>query len=234
MRAFLSAYPKLQYRSVDLPATYEVVSWAGQFVSTATAAIGLAGCPPLVLKGFGEFQELDVRLFVERPDGEGDSVLLHRGNDARSMPFQPAVLPTEWDLPRAGTVLVAYDDAPLARQVADAFPDSQRIVSGSAELPDWEFVPEVELPARYGAAERVLVVDGSLAPVRVWLARANGARAWGVVNQLREQSQVFTGIESVNDVDWTVATPLPEALDARLTAAQLVTMTVERKGSAKR
>ncbi len=224
MRAFLAAYPKLQYRTVDLPEAYQASSWAGQFLSTASAAVSLIGCPAVFADGLRQFEEAGVRYFVEEAAGVGS--VLREGPDSRIVTtYQPAVLPQVWDVPRRGTLLVAYDDAELALRVADVMQPDARIVSGKAELPDWEWVPEVDLPERYGRAERVLIVDGndSIAPARVWLARANGVTAWGVVTE-RESAKVqelAVGLSELGSIDWDVATELPAEFDARSVARDL-------------
>jgi hypothetical protein len=224
MRAFLTAYPKLQYRTVDLPAPFQASAWAGQFLSTASAAIALNGCPAVVADGFQQFQSAGVHFLKEEPDGIG-SVLIEATRGRAASPYRPAVLQQTWDLPRAGTLLVAYDDAGLARQVAEAVQPDAVVVSGRADLPDWEWVPEVGLPERYARAERVLVVDGAetLAPVRVWLARANGARAWGVTsgNLPGELIDVAVAIGGVDAIDWESAPEVPAEVDARAVAARL-------------
>lgn len=226
LRAFLDANPKLQYRTIDLPASYEVIPWAGQFLATASAAIALIDCPEIVRQGFDEFQDPEMRLFHEVSMGPGRTELRQADAPESAIPFRPAVLPRRWEAGRAGMALVAYDDAELARSVSDLVPDARRIVSGSAELPGWEFVPEVELPPIYGSVERALIVDGaggSLAPARVWLARANGARAWGVVDRLEpDLRNVAVEASRASRIDWNEATPLPDELDARRTAELLV------------
>ena len=98
------------------------------------------------------------------------------------------------------------------------------VVSGSANLPDWEWVAEVDLPERYGRAERVLVVDGAetVAPGRVWLARANGATAWGVAGETVDGlGDVAVGVDQIGEIDWSQATPLTADADARVVARRM-------------
>lgn len=220
MRAFLTAFPKLQYRTVDLPEAFQAASWAGQFLSTASAAVALLGCPAVVEDGFRQFEEIDVRFLKERAEQSG-SVL---ETDSVTIPYQPAVLPRVWNEPRNGTLLVAYDDAQLARQVAEMVRPDARVVSGTADLPDWEWVSEVELPERFGRMERVLVVDGanSLAPVRVWLARANGATGWGVTtDSIDGLEEVAVSAAQIDGIDWSRATPVTDSVDAQVVAQQM-------------
>jgi hypothetical protein len=223
MRAFLAAYPKLQYRTVDLPETFQASSWAGQFLATATASIALQGCPAVMADSFRLFEGAGVRYFAERANGVG-SVLEESGGQVVTH-YQAAVLRQMWNEPRSGTLLVAYDDAVLARTVADLVQPDTIVVSGIAELPDWEWVPEVELPDRYGRAARVLLVDGgvSVAPARVWLARANGATAWGVVEDVGERGlgDVAVRVDAIETIDWEVATPVVAEVDARRVAARM-------------
>jgi hypothetical protein len=230
VRAFLAAYPKLQYRTIDLPETFQASSWAGQFLSTASAAISLLGSPAVVADGFREFEDAGVRFFAERADGDG-SVLEEASGQIVSS-YQAAVLPRVWSEPRLGTLLVAYDDAELARRVAEVVQPDAKVVSGTAELTDWEWVPEVELPERYGRAARVVVVDGrdSIAPVRVWLARANGATAWGVVDGAvgDELDALAVALGDVGSIDWNVDTPVTGDFDAREVAKRLAARAVRR------
>ncbi len=111
----------------------------------------------------------------------------------------------------------------LRSQIAEIVKPDTRIVSGKAELPDWEWVPEVDLPERYGRAERVVVVDGNheIAPVRVWLPRANGATAWGVVagEATADLEDVAVALDAIGAIDWNVPTPLVEHVDARFVAS---------------
>ena len=229
VRAFLAAYPKLQYRTVDLPATFQASSWAGQFLATASASVALIGCPEVVADGFRQFEEAGVRYFQEETDS-GRSMLKHGLEGRNVTSFQPAVLPREWNQPRHGSLLVAYDDAELARQIAEVVQPDTRIVSGKAELPDWEWVPEVDLPERYGRAARVVIVDGKdeITPVRVWLPRANGATAWGVASGDAEEihADAEVAIGEIAGIDWSVSTPLREDVNAKMVARKLVESTL--------
>ncbi len=223
MRSFLEAYPSLQYRTVDLPELFQASAWAGQFLSTASAAIALIGCPDVIEAGFRQFESAGVRFLTERSEGTG-SVLVQGTVGSAVTSYQPAVLPRVWDAPRSGTLLVAYDDAALALAVAEAVQADTMVVSGEANLPDWKWVPEVHLPQRYGQVERVLVVDGaqSLSPARVWLARANGATAWGVAGAIDDElAEVGVTVEQIDSIDWSVPTPVIDSVDARGVAARL-------------
>jgi hypothetical protein len=228
VRAFNAMWTDLQYRTIDLPARHEVGPWSGQFAATSGVVAVLEGIPEMVERGLGEFDGEGVDILIERPELEGDwgRTVLHRvGRSEEAIGFRPSVLPQVWDGPRSGELLVAYDDAELAREVAEQVPDARRIVSGSADLPDWEYVPEIELPPVYGAAERVLVVDDgerSIAPARVWLPRANGAAAWGVAPAGEVDATVAIGLDELGSV-WEQEVPeLPERLDARWVARGLV------------
>ena len=223
MRSFLEAYPALQYRTVDLPEPFQASAWAGQFLATASAAITLLGCPVVIEAAFRQFESAEMRFLTERTEGAG-SILVEGTADSAVTPYQPAVLPRTWNTPRSGTLLVAYDDAELALVVAGVVQPDTMVVSGKANLPDWEWVPEVELPQRYGRAERVLVVDGaeSLSPARVWLARANGATAWSVAGAIGgELAQVGVTIGQIDSIDWNTPTPVIDSVDARRVAARL-------------
>ncbi len=92
-RAFLAAYPKLQYRTIDLPANFQASSWAGQFLATASAAVALIGCPEVIANGFQQFEAAGVRYFREESDAGGS--VLKQGIAGRTITsYQPAVLST--------------------------------------------------------------------------------------------------------------------------------------------
>jgi hypothetical protein len=197
-------------------------------VATSGVVAVLEGIPDLVERVLSEFDGAGVDILVERPELDGDwgrTVLRRVGRPEESIGFRPAVLPRKWGEQRSGMVLVAYDDADLARDVAARIPEARRIVSGSADLPDWEFIPEMELPPLYGAAERVLVVDDGerpVAPARVWLPRANGAPAWGIVRKGAEEASVAVDVNEIGEI-WEREIPeLPERFDARWVARGLV------------
>lgn len=228
LRAFNSMWTDLQYRTVDLPARHEIGPWSGQFAATSGVVAVLEGIPEMIARGLGEFDGEGVDILLERPELEGDwgRTVLHRfGRPEESVGFRPAVLPRTWEKPRSGMILVAYDDAELAQEVANKVPGARRIVSGSADLPDWEFIPEIELPPLYGAVERVLVVDDGarpIAPVRIWLPRANGAAAWGVVAAGKDEAALSVSVDELS-ATWDMDQPtLPERLDARWVARTLV------------
>lgn len=230
VRRFNTVRSDVQYRTVDLPARHEVGPWIGQFAATSGVIVALQGTSETIERGLLEFVETGVEILFERPelDGNWGRTRVERiDRPDESIGFRPAVLPEVWGEARAGTVLVAYDDGELAREVAERVPGARRIVSGSANLPDWEFVPEIELPAVYGAAERVLVVDDgarAIAPVRVWLPRANGAAAWGVTAEGEVDVSVAITVGELETV-WERTVPeLPERLDARWVARGLVDM----------
>ncbi|MCO5220208.1 MAG: hypothetical protein M9947_01335 [Thermomicrobiales bacterium] len=230
VRSFNALWTGVQYRTVDLPARWELEAWIGQFAATSGVIVLLDGMPEMFERGLAEFEQDDVLILVERPELGGDwgrSVLRRLGESDATIGFRPAVLPGSWDVPRSGTVLVAYDDADLARAVAATVPDARRIVTGSADLPDWDYLPEIELPAVYGAAERVLVVDSAerpIAPARVWLPRANGAAAWGMVQAGEIDESVAVRFDDLENVWDREAPDLPERLDARWVARGLVEM----------
>lgn len=221
LRDFAEAYSGLAVRTVDLPQPFQSASWAGQFLSTASGAIVLDGCPPVVADGFAQFAEADLPVFAERVL-DGQSWLKLESGSVEPIPYRPAVLERSWSARRAGLLLVVYDDADLGAAVAERVRADDIVVSGSAELPGWEFVPEVRLPERYGRADRVLVVDGAsvIDPARVWLARANGATAWGVVRGEPDESTaaVAVGLEALGAIDWEQATPATERCSARRVA----------------
>lgn len=221
IRDFAEAYPRLAVRTVELPQPFQAASWAGQFLSTASGAIVLDGCPPVVADGFSQFAQADLRVFVEREADDESWLTLESGN-SEPIPYRPAVLEQSWSARRTGLLLVVYDDADLGRSVADRVGAADLVVSGRADLPGWEFVPEVRLPERYGRVERVLVVDGAstIDPARVWLARANGATAWGILRGQPDDSMaaVAVGLETLGAIDWGQATPATERYSARLVA----------------
>jgi hypothetical protein len=76
------------------------------------------------------------------------------------------------------------------------------------------------------------VVDGrdSIAPARVWLARANGATAWGVVEGAIDEAlgEVAVSIGELGSIDWSLATPVSGEVNARVVAKGLVERSVRR------
>lgn len=229
LQAFNQLWSDVQYRTVDLPSRRETEVWIGQFAATSGVVVGLQGISEAVERGLGEFVSDDIEILIERPELDDDwsRTLIQRiGHPTESIGFRPAVLPENWPGERSGTLLVACDDADLAKRVAERVPAARRIVCGSAELPDWEFIPEIELPPLYGGAERVLVIDAPdrpTAPARIWLPRANGADAWGIVETTQEiDTKIVADVQDLANI-WEKPQPeLPKRLDATWVARGLV------------
>ncbi|MEZ4507159.1 MAG: hypothetical protein R2848_15235 [Thermomicrobiales bacterium] len=192
LRPFLAAYPRLRYRTVELPPEpFQAASWAGQFLSTASASVVLAGCPVVIEDGFRQFpgcrcpvpEGADGRDWLSLDDGDaGPTVTSYRPAVFASKLGYAAIRNCSWPM-----------TMPSSRAGWRTWCSQTRgVVSGSADLSDWEWVSEVDLSERYGKAERVLIVDGAeeTARRRGWLARSRWGDS-GVTGPVRPMTLVM-------------------------------------------
>jgi hypothetical protein len=193
VRAFDRRYPDLQYRTVDLPLEREAGAWLGQFASTSDAIVLLEGTPGYLVEHAKAFSSERMAVLIEdpRPSSWGWAFTqLRSARDPESVtPFRPAVLPRGQN-PGAGAdardidaLLVVYDDAELANEMMSETEEYDCLVAGSADLPGWRFLPEVDLPDYYRRSKRTMIIDNGNRPVdpaRQLLADAEGTEATGV------------------------------------------------------
>ena len=169
LRSFAARYPDLSYRTYDLPSGWERTVWFGREVATADAVVALPGTPDPILIEIDALESRNLVRFVDATFGgtRSELRLVRAGDDdGGGVVFGPAV--RRFACPdgpaRNGIAIVAYDAADDALRLAEELADLQPrlIVTGSAALPGWEYVPEVDLPATYcrlGAAVVVGIGD---------------------------------------------------------------------------
>jgi hypothetical protein len=165
VRDFAKALPAVVYRTYEIPPPREQGVWLGREATTADVMIVLGDVPAEVIDGL---RSLDlpflVTLFEDPTESSSSEILLRALHDPQlSVPFGPAVaqeVVRNSDRTEPSTLLVAYDDADLAREVAAQIDDvnTRLVVAGTASLPEWEFVPEIALPKLYRSAMTVAVI----------------------------------------------------------------------------
>lgn len=230
LRGFAAGFPGVRYRTYDLPAGMQRSVWFGRELGTMDAAVALDTAPPGIL---GELAGYETSRFVRilHLTGEAEHPLAGRfdlvarpgtggASGEAGATLGPAVMPGGPGPARGrdGIVVVAYDNETLAAEVApvvDARPP--RLVSaGAVDLPGWDIVPEVELPARYRSAALAVVVGeplGGLAAARAALPLAHGCPFLAVTSHvepaaLPELAPFATTVEA-----------LPERIAAALAGA---------------
>jgi hypothetical protein len=215
VRAFAERYGDLHYRTYELPTGLERTVWFVRQVATVDAVVVLDGAPAGV---FEEAARLDARHLTrvcwsargEAPEAAwADLRLSPEGAEAAAGTIicGPAVERTTWSTSdaRAGVLVVAYDDQEAAEQAREALGDvdPECLSAGSVSGDDWQFVPEVELPERYGRARAAVVVGAGGDP----FARA------------REMLPLAAGCAVLNEED---RVELPARYEASKGAGRLV------------
>lgn len=181
-RAFMARYPGIQYRTYDLPRGWERTVWFGREIGTADIVLALPGTPEELLPEIAENASERLVRFVDASFGALPNTIPLARTGAPGLAFGPAVQALAPTTPRSPQPLVvAYDDtaAALAAAARLAAEDPATVVVGAADLPDWRFVPEVDLPDRYAHHDAVLITgagDSSWAVARHLLPLAAGAR----------------------------------------------------------
>ena len=177
LRSFAARYPDIRYRTYDLPTGLERSVWFGREVATLDAVVILDIAPPELHEEIGGYQTRRLLRVLQRTGGAGhttdgiavgyDLVLAPQGG-AGAVPFGPSVeVPAVQPAPaREGTVVVAYDDVRIAAEIASALaPLAPRLLTPGSLPAPWTFVPEVELPDAYRAAEVAVVIPADASPL---------------------------------------------------------------------
>lgn len=239
MKAFGRRYPDILNRTYDLPRGAERSVWFGREVSTADAAIVLDDAPDGI---FAEIAAYDTprlvkvlaRTGLDRalpvPDDRFDLVL--EAETTRAVEIVPGVPTTE----RSGVLVVAYEDQVAADRVVEALGEfgPMPITPGRLGEP-WEFVPEVEMPGRYGAAALAVLVGGRAergVAERVLLAAASGCPTvavggpdWTDLPGLQIPTATVESVAAIvaTTMGSSLAGPIvPSSFDAAVIAANLV------------
>jgi hypothetical protein len=166
-KGFVERFPNIQLRTYDLPRGWQRTVWFGSEIGTSDAVIALPGTPPELVAEISALTSLRiVRLIDESFDAAGHHFRLVRsGENTRpeEIVFGPAIehMHIEGRHRPSSTLLVAYDDRELALTTASRFSDPDQVelvVTGSADLPEWIYVPEIELPDWYGRYQAAVVI----------------------------------------------------------------------------
>ncbi len=246
LRAFSARYPRLRYRTYEMPPGIEGALWLSRELATIDAVILHEGTPPAIIELLtGRSGRHFVR--VAHAAGGGQPLLpdadlvisaLPEGS-TQSVPFGPAVMPQPHSPEqRTDVLLVGYDDMDVAQAARSALSEAgvtvTTIASGIAPLPDWPFVPEAELPARYGAARLAIVVGigtDPLAAARALLPVAAGCPVIVVGDAPRRDFGSAVKVATIDSLPAQVAEALvsaelqiavPAAFDATEQAERLV------------
>jgi hypothetical protein len=184
LRAFDRRYPAIRHRTYDLPRGWERTVWFGREAGTCDAIIALPGAPPELIPEIAAMPERKIARFIDHSFAiEHTGFRLVRStvsDDPTAIDFGPAVEPGVAGKGRCPEpLIVAYDNHEAAEALAVRMQTSspRLVVTGSAHLPNWRFLPEVELPDLYRQYKLVLVVgvgSSEWSPARALLARAQG------------------------------------------------------------
>ncbi len=190
MKAFGRRYPDLLNRTYDLPRGAERSIWFGREVSTADAAIVLDDAPDEIFEEIAAYDtprlvKVLARTGIDRilpvPVDRFDLVL--EADETWAVETPPGTPAAE----RSGVVVVAYEDQDAADRIFRALSafDPARVTPGGL-LEPWRYVPEVDLPDRYGAAAVAVLVGGRAErgfEARVLLAMASACPVVAVAAQ---------------------------------------------------
>jgi hypothetical protein len=185
-KAFTERYPAIRLRTYDLPRGWQRTIWFAAEIATADAVIALPGMPPELLPEIaGITSPHIVQLFDESHLIEHSGFRLVRlgmQSHETDLVFGPTVETGHLDPANRSDrpLLVAYDDAEEAERLAAELAESDpvRIVTGTANLPGWEYIPEIDLPGLYGAHRTAFVIgagDSAWSDARRLLPRASGS-----------------------------------------------------------
>lgn len=167
-KGFTERYPRIQLRTYDLPRGWQRTVWFGSEIGTADAVIALPGTPAELLPEIAAsplrhiVQLIDESFSIEHPGLR--LVRAGTATDKNDLAFGPAVEHGQVDYPDRSErpLLVAYDDTDEANHLAAELAeyDPVQIVTGTADLPAWSYIPEIELPDWY-ARHRFAIVSGA-------------------------------------------------------------------------
>lgn len=194
VRSFNARYPLLRYRQYEPTGGFARRVWFSREIGTADVVVAYPGCGDEVMEEVIGLESPRMLAFFPGAERVGADLL-----DAW---FQPAVVPVAASGERSGTLAVAYDTRPDIEA-------AQGVSSGRFSDGQWPYVPEVDLPDRYGTAERIRMSAEELTGMR--LARALLAVASGATVDL---------IGPNGSVERTIS-DLPVANNAAIRAGQL-------------
>lgn len=225
-KTFTERYPRLRLRTYDLPGGWQRTVWFGAEIGTADAVIALPGTPEELLPEIIAVRSPHlVRLIDESFASYGDGFRLVRaGADLgpAELAFGPAVetVPTESAGRSKQPLLVAYDDAVAAQRIAKATAALApvTIVTGTADLPAWTYLPEIELPSWYARHLSAVVIaagDSPWSEARRLLPLASGCEPFDPENR----SDLSRGDSSI-----------PAPASAQVQAARIVEAVRSRLG----
>lgn len=196
LRAFAARYPRLQYRTYELPIGTERTVWLGREVATSDAVLVLDNAPEGVVEevaGFGSPSL--VRLLALTTDRTAfladrfDHILTPlAAADGNGTPvFGPGVsfVGMADDARRDGLAVIAYGNAAAANALADELAEREPALLSPGDVAGerWTYVPEVDLDARYRSLRCALVIaadPSQLAGARLLLPLAQGCAVVGV------------------------------------------------------
>jgi hypothetical protein len=221
--AFTNRFPEIQFRTYDLPRGWERTVWFGREIATADAVVALPGTPaPLLL----EIAALDTRRIVRLVDESlaverSEFTLVRSGGEpaGNRLAFGPAVRKaTVSDSARGSRpLLVAYDDPEAAESTRSRIhlTDPILVQAGTAALPGWQYLPEIELCDWYMTC-RAAVVTGA------------GASPWAVARHMLPLAAGCHQCEADPDsIAAAIADPrlasVPLRMDAETQASALIT-----------
>lgn len=199
LRSFATRFSGIRARTYELPKGWSRTVWVGQEVGTADAVIALPGTPESLLPEISEIASsrlvrfFDESLAVDHPNAVR-LVRAGKETNASNVPFGPAVTPQTTSQAQRSSrpLVVAYDNANEPARIAESLAkiDPVLIVTGSADFPDWIYLPEVELPDLY-ATHRIAIVTGSGSAV---------ANDWATARNLLPLASGCASLSTVSDL----------------------------------
>lgn len=225
LRGFSERYPSIQFRTYDLPRGWERTVWFGREIGTADAILALPGTPAELLPEIAAMPSMHVVRFIDESLAIAhDGFQLSRAGATSAdsgVPFGPAVLARSSAGQRSPILLiVAYDNFDAAHAVAETLSRLEPVLisSGTADLSDWQYLPEIELPGLYATHREAIVVGAGESPwarAREFLPLAYGCasiQSRGVSQSFNSGSAIERGL-------------LPASFDATMQATRIIGIT---------